>query len=217
MASTSVTVACREWSCCSLHLLPDWLNQKCTRSKSTYTRSAQPVPFRSARKSRLGSKSTLEARRIRHRDALAEAAVAQVGPVVDPAVMNQDDVIQAVAGHVGQANSSRRIVEKHIRELIEVVLARDVLAAAQSPFRPDIRTRGNARPRVISASDRPSPVRSTSRTLGSCQVEAGEDSYGLNVCQVPSDVVSKNPGSGPACTSRSTWPSPPMSPNPTPG
>ena len=81
-----------------------------------------------------GIEIELEARRICHRHALAETAVAQVGPVVDPAVVHQDDVVQAIAGHVGQAHSSCRIVEEHIRELIEVVHARDGLRRGEALF-----------------------------------------------------------------------------------
>ena len=44
-----------------------------------------------------------DARRCGHGDPAAEAAVAEVRPVVDPAVVDQHDVAQPVARHVGQA------------------------------------------------------------------------------------------------------------------
>ena len=188
----------------SLQALPDWLNQKWTRSRSTYTRSAQPVPFRSARNSRLGSKSTSSTRRVRHGDPLAEAAVAEVGPVVDAAVVHQDDVVQTVAGHVGQADPPGGIVEKHIGELVESWLARDATAAARTPARPDIQTRGNARRGSSAHQTRPSPVRSTSRTFGVGQVETGRHVVRLE--RLPGSVGAwfrRNPASGPELTSRS--------------
>ena len=52
----------------------------------------------------------------------------------------------------------------------------------------------NCSSRVISASERPSPVRSSRRTLGSCGPKPGEVGYGVNLFQAPSGVVSKKPG-----------------------
>ncbi|MBA3494517.1 MAG: hypothetical protein H0T87_10515 [Gammaproteobacteria bacterium] len=48
--------------------------------------------------------------------------------------MNQDDVILTVSAHVGQTDSSRGIIKKDIRELVEIVLARDVLGWGKPLF-----------------------------------------------------------------------------------
>jgi len=55
-------------------------------------------------------------RRMLHGDALPEASVSEVGPVLDPAVMHQDDVIEAISRHIGQADASCWVIEKDIWE-----------------------------------------------------------------------------------------------------
>lgn len=106
--------------------------------------AARPVQV--GQKETFGIKVDFEMGRIFHRDALAELAITQVGPVIDATVMDQDDVIQTASGQVGQTDSARGIVKKDVWELVEVVLARDVLRRGKTPFRPDIRTKGNPGP-----------------------------------------------------------------------
>ena len=69
----------------------------------------------------------VEMRRMLHGDALPEASVPEVGPVLDAAVMHQDDVIEAVPRHIGQADASCWVIEKDIWECVQVVRAWDGL------------------------------------------------------------------------------------------
>ena len=59
-------------------------------------------------------------RGILHGNTASETAIAQVGPVVDAAVVDQDNVVQAVTRHISQADPARRIVEIYIRKLFQV-------------------------------------------------------------------------------------------------
>ena len=59
-------------------------------------------------------------RGILHGNTASETAIAQIGPVVDAAVVDQDNVVQAVTGHISQADPARRIVEIDIRKLFQV-------------------------------------------------------------------------------------------------
>ena len=98
-----------------------------------------------------------EARAVAHGDALAPVAMAQVRPVLDVAVVDQDDVLQAVAGHVahltrgsekltlGNSSSARRSTKR-------------VLVPA---FRGSLKKHSSRLPERI-ASVTPSPSRSTS-------------------------------------------------------
>ena len=48
-----------------------------------------------------GIKIDAQMRRIGHCDAFPESAIAEVGPVVDSTVVNQDDVVQSTTSHAG--------------------------------------------------------------------------------------------------------------------
>ena len=58
-----------------------------------------------------------KARAAPHRDAAAPAAVAEVGPIFDAAVMDRDDVLESVSGHISQANAL--VGEVYIRKVVE--------------------------------------------------------------------------------------------------
>src|SRR5690606_18248634 len=54
------------------------------------------------------------------RDLLAEAAIAEVGPVADLAIAGAHDVDQSVATHVGELNRLRAVDEHDARALLFV-------------------------------------------------------------------------------------------------
>src|SRR5215469_16623086 len=79
-----------------------------------------------------GIKVNIEQRRILHGDAFAKVAIPKVRPIVDPAIVNQDHIIETIAGHVSETYSPGRIVEENIRELVEVMYSPDELWRCKS-------------------------------------------------------------------------------------
>jgi hypothetical protein len=93
-----------------------------------------PVPSRSASRTRVGWEAigALEPRAGVHHDLGAEAAVALVGPIHDLAVADAHQILQAIAGHVGEEHAAVHAAEDQRGAALGVVRQRDALGRAPS-------------------------------------------------------------------------------------
>lgn len=77
----------------------------------------QSVPVHVAEEDARGVVTGGEAGAVAGRDALAPPTVAEARPVRDVAVLDEDDVLQAVTGHVGPLDT--RVGEVDVGEVLE--------------------------------------------------------------------------------------------------
>ena len=101
----------------SLQPLPLWLIHSVTLRVVDVDDVGQAIAIHVADQDALGVVAVGEARAVPHVNALAPVAVAEVRPVLDVAVVDQDDVLQAVARHVGPLDA--RVGEVDVGKLLQ--------------------------------------------------------------------------------------------------